>query len=221
MSSVNEANERPCRILLVLAIVIGMSTQPPAPTAPPAPSPDPLRWAAEEQPPPVQTNHPRPSRRWKATAHVGQWRTGNAAGVLDKWHSQPIFGSSADEVVMAQQKFLNEHLHPRKRQKKAKAPAAASSTSAAASSSDQQTTAADEPRARRSAAPVSLAESKGPQVAIRPRAGPGELLQPLLNLSRTVLGRPWAVSPRISAYTRVCSAPATSRMQKPGADPRL
>jgi hypothetical protein len=162
-----------CGVLLVLAI--GMSTQPPTPAPPPAPSPDPTRWAANEQPAPVQTNHPRPSRRWKTTAHIGQWRTGNAAGVLDKWFSDPIFGSSPDEVVMAQQRFINDHLHPAKRQKKAKAPAAASSSSAAASSSNQLTTAAAEPRARRSAAPGSLAESKGPQVAIQPRAGPGEL----------------------------------------------
>ena len=149
-----------CGILLVLSLVISMSTQPPTPAAPPTPSADPDRWAATEQPAPVQTNHPRPSRRWKVTAHIGQWRTGNAAGALDKWYSEPIFGSSPDEVLMAQQKFINDHLHPRKRQKKGKAPVEVSSSSAAASSSDQPTTAAAEPRARRLAAPVSLAESK-------------------------------------------------------------
>lgn len=163
-------------LLLILVLLNGMSTQPPTPAAPPAPSPDPMRWAATEQPAPVQTSHPRPSRRWKATAHIGQWRTGNAAGALDKWYSDPIFGSSADEVLMAQQKFINDHLHPRKRQKKGNAPVEASSSSAAASSSDQPTTSAAEPRARRSAAPVCLAESKGPNAPKQPRPGSGESL---------------------------------------------
>ena len=105
-------------MLTVLAVLVATTmNEPPAPPQP-TPSAAPGRWAPEVQPEPVEYPNASRTKRWGIKAAVGQEGTGNAARAGQKatrqeWHSKWMYAATRDEVLLLQQQYINDHLHPK------------------------------------------------------------------------------------------------------------
>ena len=102
-------------MLIVLDAII--MNEPPTP-AQAASSADPGRWAPAIQPEPVEYPNRSRTQRWGIKALVGQEGTGNAARAGQKatrqeWPSKWMYAATRDEVLLLQQQYIHDHLHPK------------------------------------------------------------------------------------------------------------
>ena len=141
----------------------------------PAPSAHPGRSAPSQQPAPVYVAKGTANTKWYVQALVSRMGTGKAAGTQIDEKSPKMFAATEEEALLKQQRFINDYIHPQKRQKKAAGsavPAAAvgeAGCSGAASAMEQA-----EPRPKRAVAPSCLAAghivSSAPNMPVH---GPG------------------------------------------------
>ena len=157
-----------------MAVLVHRKSQAPLCKSPP-PSAHPDRRAPSEQPAPVERPTASAGARWIVQADVERRGTGKAKGTWIKERSAKMYAATEEAATLKQQEYINDYLHPKKRQKKAAAALPAGNSSAEASSSGSSP-APFEPLPRRASAPISLAEVKGPNAPQAPRAGPGEPL---------------------------------------------
>ena len=163
----------------LVAFIVVMSGLPPAPAPVPAPpSAHPGRSAPAEQPAPVHNPKDRPNKQWYVQAIVSRMGTGKAAGHQISEKSPKIFARTREEAVLKQQEFIQDYLHPKKRQKAAAPPAPAAVPAAAsgqaASSSSLPTFEQAAQRPVRAAAPTNLKEDPLYETSAHaPIPGPG------------------------------------------------
>lgn len=143
--------------------VMQKSQQPPDPQSPP-PSAHPRRWASHDQPAVVANPKGTAQKKFYCVALVGRMGTGKAAAIKIEEKSGKIFGPNEEEVLMRRERFIREYLHPRPpKQKRPRSPAESSTLQL-----DEEPKAE---RPRRSAAPRTLSELRGPAGAPRGSAG--------------------------------------------------
>ena len=108
------------------------------PTSETTASPPPDRWADPEQPQPVEYPDRAATTRWRVRAIVWKRGTGKAAASKSKLVSDLMSAPTREAVLAKQQQYIEDFIHPKKRQKAcviSKAGGGSSSGGTAASSS--------------------------------------------------------------------------------------